>query len=72
MQANPVLQIPLLGDLAAEASKRRAELVERVADADEQIAELFLMEEDVDEMALRAGIRRATIDLKFVPIFMGR
>ena len=32
----------------------------------------FLMEEPIDAETLLAGIRRATIALKFVPIFMGR
>lgn len=51
---------------------RRAELVERVAEADETVGELFLMEEPVDADTLRDGIRRATLALKFVPVFMGR
>lgn len=58
--------------LAAEAEARRAELVEHVADVDAEVGELFLLEEPVDAATLRAGIRRATIALQFVPIFMGR
>lgn len=46
--------------------------MERVAEADETVGELFLMEEPVDSQTLRDGIRRATLDLKFVPVFMGR
>ena len=66
------MQIPLKGELQDQAEKHRAELVERLADVDEQIGELFLMEEPIDAETLQAGIRRATIALKFVPIFMGR
>ena len=51
---------------------KRAELVERVAEVDEEVGELFLMEEPVDTETLRNGIRRATLALKFVPVFMGR
>lgn len=58
--------------MKASVAARRAELVERVAEADETVGELFLMEEPVDSDTLRAGIRRATLDLKFVPVFMGR
>ena len=66
------LQVPLAGALADEAQRRRAELVERVAEVDEEVGELFLMEEPVDASTLQAAIRRATVALKFVPIFMGR
>ena len=66
------LQVPLTGPLAEEAQRRRAELVERVAEVDEEVGELFLMEEPVDAPTLQAAIRRATVALKFVPIFMGR
>ena len=48
-------------ELAAEAAQRRAELVEAIADVDEQLGELFLMEERIDEAMLREAIRRATV-----------
>ena len=66
------VQIPLTGALKEQAESQRAELVERLADVDEQIGELFLMEEAVNADTLLAAIRRATIALKFVPVFMGR
>ena len=66
------LQVPIPDDMKATVSARRAELVERVAEADETVGELFLMEEPVDAETLRGGIRRATLALKFVPVFMGR
>ena len=58
--------------MRATVASRRAELVERIAEVDETVGELFLMEEPVDCETLRAGIRRATLALKFVPVFMGR
>ena len=65
-------QIPLSGKLAEDAQQRRAELIEKVAEVDEQLGELFLMEEPIDTPTLAAAIRRATLSLAFVPIFMGR
>ncbi len=56
---------------AAWAAEKRGELVEKLADVDEQLGELFLMEEPIDEETLRGAIRRATTSLAFVPIFMG-
>ncbi len=46
--------------------------MERVAEADDELSELFLMEQPIDAMTLQDAIRRATLSLKFVPIFMGR
>ena len=51
--------------------EKRLQLVERLAEVDDEIAELFLMEEDPTEEALVAAIRRATLALDFVPVFMG-
>ncbi len=48
-------------DLAAEAAQRRLELVETVANVDEQLGELFLLEEPIDEHTLREAVRRATV-----------
>ena len=57
----------------------RLKLVEAVADADDELAELFLEAADGDDSTsgcispeqLSAAIRRATISLKFVPVFAG-
>ena len=42
-----------------------------MADVDEEVGELFLMEEEVTNEVLGAAIRRATVALKFVPVMMG-
>jgi len=53
------------------AEERRAMLIETVADVDDQMAEMFLDEVEPTADQLRAAIRRATIALKFTPVFMG-
>lgn len=40
-------------DVAAFAAAKRAELVERVAEVDEELGELFLEEAPIDAAALR-------------------
>eukprot|EP00804_Cyclotella_cryptica_P001533 CCRYP_003744-RB/>CCRYP_003744-RB protein AED:0.08 eAED:0.08 QI:342/1/1/1/1/1/2/61/751 len=50
---------------------KRLELVERLADVDEEIGELFLMEETPTAEQLKAAIRRQTVACQFVPVFMG-
>jgi len=53
-------QVPVPEDAAAAAAAKRAELVERVAEVDEELGELFLAEADVDATTLRrAAVRRA-------------
>lgn len=66
-----VAEVPVPPELAEAVEAKRAELVERVADADDELGELFLAEEPVDEAALKAAIRRATLSLGFVPVFVG-
>jgi elongation factor G len=64
-----VREIPeRLVDVVAE---RKAMLVETLADVDDEIAELFLDEKEPTPDQLKAAIRRATISLKFTPVFMG-
>ncbi|AKJ64959.1 elongation factor G [Kiritimatiella glycovorans] len=58
--------------LAAEAERRRAEMIERVAEKDEAVLETYLEDgRDVSAELLRAGIRRAVIRGEIVPVFCG-
>ena len=45
-------------ELAGEVEARRSELVERVAEVDEAVGELFVMEQPVDGPTLRQAVRR--------------
>ena len=47
-------------------------MLEKLADVDEEIAELYLMEEDPPLELLKAAIRRQTVARNFVPVCMGR
>lgn len=58
-------------DVKSMAEERRAKLIETLADVDDQIAELFLEEQEPTVDQIKAAIRRATIALKFTPVFMG-
>lgn len=53
------------------ANDRRKRLIEMLADVDDEIAELFLDEKTPTPEQLKAAVRRATISLKFTPVFMG-
>ena len=58
-------------DLLEEAKTRREELIELLVETDEEIGELFLMEEEPTIDQLKAAIRRQTINKNLVPVFMG-
>ncbi len=58
-------------ELLEEAKQHRHDLVERLADFDDQIAEQFLDGKDVAAELLKPVIRRVTIDLKATPVFIG-
>ncbi|MBV9875091.1 MAG: elongation factor G [Verrucomicrobia bacterium] len=51
--------------------KAYADLVEQVANLDDEVGTLFLEEKPVTAKDLKAGIRRLTIDNKFVPVAGG-
>ena len=53
------------------AEEKHNELIEILSDADDEIAELFLMEEVPDKDTIKAAIRRQVISCNFVPVFMG-
>ncbi len=57
--------------LTEKALEYREQLVETVADFDDEIMELYLAEEPVGEEALVSAVRRAAIDLKAVPVLCG-
>jgi elongation factor G len=58
-------------DIKAACEEKRAELIAKLADVDDILGEKFLMEEEMTVDLLMAAIRRQTILLKFVPVFMG-
>jgi elongation factor G len=64
---------PVPAEYAALMEEKRAELVERVAEVDDTLAEAFLERgaAEVTAEELAAGIRRATLALRFFPVFMG-
>ncbi len=61
----------LSGDLQFEAEAAREELLEVVADLDDELGEKFLMEEEITNVDLKSAIRRLTIANKFIPVSGG-
>ena len=58
-------------DVRPLADEKRKRLIETLADVDDKIAEIFLDEKTPTVEQIKAAVRRATISLKFSPVFMG-
>jgi elongation factor G len=64
-----VTEIP--ADLAGPAREWHNRLLETLAEFDEEIMERFLSDQPVEEDRIRQALRRATIELKLVPVLLG-
>ena len=62
---------PIPAEMMEQALAARAHLIEKVADVDDEVADLYLMEEEVPVETLMCAIRRATIHLTMVPVLCG-
>ncbi|MDT6981071.1 elongation factor G [Levilactobacillus zymae] len=58
-------------DMKDEAQKRHEEIIETVADVDDEIMEKYLEGEEISKAELKAAIRRATLKLELFPVFAG-
>jgi elongation factor G len=63
--------VPVPEEHAERVSQLRQEIVEMLADVDEQIGDLYLAEEKISNDDIRQGIRRATLTQKIVPVLCG-
>jgi elongation factor G len=58
-------------ELREQAEQYHHDLMEAVADHDEEIMTAFLEDEPVEPEQLRAAIRKATLDISIVPVLLG-
>ena len=58
-------------EFAEEFEVRRSEMIEKIAEQDDNLLEKFLLEEDISEEELKAAIRSVTISNKVVPVLCG-
>jgi elongation factor G len=58
-------------EFAEEFEVRRSEMIEKIAEQDDNLLEKFLLEEDISEEELKAAIRAVTIANKVVPVLCG-
>lgn len=53
------------------AKEKRTELIEQLAEVDDEIADMILVDEAPTSDQIADAIRRATVGLKFSPVFLG-
>lgn len=71
LRIDVVVSDEIPADLLELAQAKRAELIEQLAEVDDTIGEIVLMDETPTNEDIADAIRRATISLKFSPVFMG-
>ena len=62
---------PIPENMMEQALEARRNLIEKVADLDDEIAELYLEDAEIPTDKLMAAIRQATIKLMMVPVLCG-
>ncbi|MCX6031629.1 MAG: elongation factor G [Chloroflexi bacterium] len=67
---NPVA-VPIPSELVDQVNAVRAEMVERIAETDEDLTTKFLDVEEITEDELRTALRKATIAGQLVPVLCG-
>ncbi len=58
-------------ELQQDAKEAREHMIALIAETDDALGEKYLMGEEISEEELRAGLRRATIGNKLVPVLCG-
>ncbi len=66
-----IIEEEIPSHLVEEAKRRRMNMIERVADYDDNIAEKYLAEEEINNEELKKAIRKNTINLHLTPVFVG-
>jgi elongation factor G len=62
---------PIPNDLKELAEKNRAEMVETVAESDEELTEKYLMGEEIEPAELKKSLRAACVANKLTPVLCG-
>jgi elongation factor G len=64
-------ELPIPQDLVEAATKFRTQMLEAVSDVDDTLLEKYLEGKEISEEEIKSVLRRATIELKIVPVLCG-
>ena len=70
-QEEEAKEIEIPADLKEEAEARRADLIETVAEYDDEVMEKYLEGEELTVEDIKKCIRRGTLEVKFFPVMCG-
>lgn len=66
-----VVEVAVPESMRAEIAKKRAELVEKIAENDETLTEKYLQGEPISEEELKVSLRKSVLRVELVPVFCG-
>ena len=66
-----IAEIPIPDNLKEESEKRRHEMIEKIAETDENLTHKYLAGEEIALNELRAALRSATLKVEIVPVLCG-
>ncbi|MDP2650573.1 MAG: elongation factor G [bacterium] len=66
-----IVEIPIPDNLKEEVRKRRHEMIEKIAETDENLTHKYLAGEEIALDELRAALRTATLKVQIVPVLCG-
>ncbi|MDR0516794.1 MAG: elongation factor G [Fibromonadaceae bacterium] len=66
-----IKEIEIPEEFKAQAAEYRGKMIDTIADFNDSIMELALENKEVPEELIKETVRKATIDLKITPVFMG-
>jgi len=64
-------EISVPADLLHQANEYREKLLEAISDYDDELMEMFLDGKEIPVEQLKTAIRKATLDIKILPVFCG-
>ncbi len=70
-QEEDAKEIEIPADLKEEAETRRADLIDTIAEYDDEVMEKYLEGEELTVEDIKKCIRRGTLDVKFFPVMCG-
>ncbi len=66
-----ISEVDIPADMVEVATEYHNEMVEKIADTDEDLMMMYLEGEEISTLELKAALRRATIGVKIIPVFCG-
>lgn len=71
VEDNELTEEEIPADLKDKANQYREELIEAIAEFDDDLMEKYLEGQELDEKSVKAAIRKGVTSVKFFPIFAG-